>query len=134
MLPFHKGKPLPSIDLVRAQKRGKQYGHASARFNHIQVNVDRDQGINRSKRVWEVLAHELAHCAVPPKDKDNGGRDVHSREFYHCLRDVWQQRWTCQISFAEVSTWGYSVDYIIQRQAEQHIHWVLPTLQKKEVK
>jgi len=133
MLPFHKGKPLPSIDIVRAQNRGAQYGHAKFWANSIQVNVDRDQSINRSKRVWLVLAHELAHCAVPPKRQVHGnGRDVHSREFYHCLRDVWQQRWKCQISFAEVSTWGYSVDYIIERQAEQHIDWVLPTIPKKE--
>ena len=132
MEPFHKGKPLPSIAIVRAQNRGSQYGHASPRRNHIQVNVDIDQSVSRSRRVWEVLAHELAHCAVPPKRKDNGARDVHSREFYHCLRDVWQQRWKCQISFAKVSTWGYSVDYIIQGQAEQHIDWVLPTREKKE--
>jgi hypothetical protein len=128
MQPYHNGKALPSIDIVRAQNRGKQYGHASAGSNHIQVNVDPDQSVNRSRRVWEVLAHELAHCAVPPKRQVNGnGRDVHSREFYHCLRHVWQQRWKCQISFAEVSTWGYSVDYIIQDQAEQHIDWLLPT-------
>ena len=132
MQPYHNGKRLPSIDIVRAQNRGRQYGHASARGNYIQVNVDPDQNVNRSRRVWEVLAHELAHCAVPPKDKGTGARDVHSREFYHCLREVWQKRWKCQISFAKVSTWGYSVDYIIQGQAEQHIDWVLPTRQKKE--
>lgn len=131
MKPYHNGRPLPEINIVRAQNRGRQYGFAMR--NSIQVNVDRDQTIERSKRVWEVLAHELVHCAVPPKATANSKRDdVHSKEFYQCLREVWQQRWKCQISFATVSTWGYSVDYIIQRQAEQHIDWVLPTIEKKE--
>jgi len=128
MKPYHNGRPLPMITIVRAQNRGRQYGHAYS--NSIQVNVDCDQTISRSKRVWEVLAHELAHCAVPPKHTGNSKRDVHSKEFYQCLREVWQQRWKCRISFHEVSTWGYSVDYIIQRQAEHLIDWVLPTIEK----
>ena len=127
MSEYHNGKPLPSITIVRGQNRGRQYGHAVSFLNHIQVNVDLDQSINRSRRVWEVLAHELAHCAVPPKRTDGDRRDVHSREFYHCLRSVWQKRWKCSISFAKVSTWGYSVDYIIQGQAEHLIDWLLPT-------
>jgi len=129
MTPYHNGKPLPKINIVRAQNRGRQHGFALQ--NSIQVNVDRDQTIQRSKRVWEVLAHELAHCAVPPKATANSKRDdVHSKEFYQCLREVWQKRWNCTISFHEVSTWGYSVDYIIQRQAENKIDWVLPTIEK----
>lgn len=131
MTPYHGNRPLPKINIVRAQNRGKQYGHAY--LNTIQVNVDRDQSVNQSKRVWEVLAHELAHCAVPPIYR-NGSRDVHSKEFYHCLRAVWQQRWSCVISFYEVSTWGYSVDTIIQNQGEKYISWVLPTLEKCEAK
>jgi len=131
MLPFHKGKPLPSIDIVRAQNRGAQYGHAKSWANSIQVNVDRDQSVSRSKRVWEVLAHELCHIAVPPIYR-NGSYDVHSREFYHCLRDVWQKRWGCEISFATVSTWGYSVDYIIENEAGDKIKWVLLTRLEKE--
>jgi predicted SprT family Zn-dependent metalloprotease len=130
MKPYHNGRPLPTINIVRAQNRGRQYGHAYR--NSIQVNVDRDQSIKRSKRVWEVLAHELAHCAVPPKHTDNSKRNVHSKEFYQCLRTAWQQRWKCSISFHEVSTWGYSVDYIIQRQAEHLIDWVLPTITNPE--
>ena len=126
MQPYHKGKPLPKIKIVRGKNWGSQYGHAG--FNYIQVNVDRSQSVGRSKRVWEVLAHELCHIAVPPIYR-NGARDVHSREFYQCLKDVWQRRWKCEISFASVSTWGYSVDYIIQRQAEHLIDWVLPTIE-----
>jgi len=128
MKPYHNGRPIPEINIVRAQNRGAQYGHAY--YSTIQVNVDRDQTIQRSKRVWEVLAHELVHCAVPPKHTGNSKRDVHSKEFYQCLREVWQKRWNCTISFHEVSTWGYSVDYIIQRQAEDKIDWVLPTIEK----
>lgn len=128
MQPYHKGKPLPQIKIARGKNWGSQYGYAQSRWNHIQVNVDREQSVGRSKRVWEVLAHELCHCAVPPIYR-NGSRDVHSREFYGCLKDVWQRRWKCEISFAKVSTWGYSVDFIIQRQAEHLIDWVLPTVE-----
>jgi predicted SprT family Zn-dependent metalloprotease len=127
MQPYHKGKRLPSINIVRGQNRGRQYGHAATQRNSIQVNVDLDQDILRSVRVWSVLAHELAHCAVPPKQRAGRGRDTHSKEFYHCLRFVWQKRWKCSISFFEVSTWGYSVDHIIEDQASRHIDWLLPT-------
>ena len=127
MQPYHKGKRLPTINIVRARNIGRQYGHAATQRNSIQVNVDLDQDIMRSKRVWEVLAHELAHCAVPPKQRAGRGRDTHSKEFYHCLRFVWQKRWKCSISFFEVSTWGYSVDHLMAHQAEQHIDWLLPT-------
>ena len=126
MQPYHKGTPLPKIVIARGRNHGSQYGHAGR--NYIQVNVDRSQCVSRSKRVWQVLAHELCHIAVPPIYR-NGARDVHSREFYRCLQDAWQRRWKCEISFAEVSTWGYSVDYIIERQASHLIDWVLPTIE-----
>jgi len=126
MQPYHKGKPLPRIKIARGRNHGSQYGHAG--HNYIQVNVDRSQCVSRSKRVWEVLAHELCHIAVPPIYR-NGSMDVHSREFYRCLQDAWQKRWKCEISFAKVSTWGYSVDYIIERQASHLIDWVLPTIE-----
>lgn len=128
MQPYHNGKPLPKIVIARGRNHGKQVGHASYWKNEIQVNVDRSQCDSRSKRVWTVLAHELCHVAVPPITR-NGRRDSHSREFYHCLRDVWQRRWKCEISFASVSTWGYSVDHIIEHQAEHLIDWVLPTIE-----
>ena len=127
MQPYHNGKRLPTINIVRARNWGSQYGHAEGSLRSIQVNVDLDQDKLRSKRVWEVLAHELAHCAVPPQQREGRGRDTHSRDFYHCLRHVWQERWNCSISFFEVSTWGYSVDHIIRRQAARHIKWLLPT-------
>lgn len=130
MKPYHKGKRLPQIVIARGKNWGSQRGYAQSTWNNIQVNVDRDQSVSRSKRVWQVLAHELCHCAVPPIMR-NGARDVHSREFYHCLRDVWQKRWGCQISFAKVSTWGYSVDYIIQDQASGKIDWLLPSVEKE---
>ena len=129
MQPYHNGKPLPRIVIARGKNWGSQYGHAQRYSNEIQVNVDRDQTPDRSKRVWEVLAHELCHKAVPPIRR-NDAWDVHSREFYHCLRDAWQKRWKCEVSFATVSTWGYSVDYIIQRQARHLIDWGLPTLER----
>lgn len=130
MQPYHNGKPLPRIIIARGKNWGSQGGHAQRYSNEIQVNVDRDQSPNRSRRVWEVLAHELCHKAVPPIYR-NGATDVHSREFYHCLRHAWQKRWKCEISFATVSTWGYSVDHIIQRQAEHLIDWMLPTNEVK---
>ena len=130
MQPYHNGKPLPRIIIARGKNWGSQGGHAQRYSNEIQVNVDRDQSPNRSRRVWEVLAHELCHKAVPPIYR-NGSTDVHSREFYHCLRHAWQKRWKCEISFATVSTWGYSVDHIIQRQAEHLVDWMLPTNEVK---
>ena len=132
MQPYHKGKRLPQIKIARGKNWGSQYGYARSGWNHIQVNVDREQSVQRSKRVWEVLAHELCHCAVPPTlTAGNRNRDTHSREFYHCLRDVWQKRWGCEISFAKVTTWGYSVDHIIQNQAESKIDWLLPSVEKE---
>jgi hypothetical protein len=131
MKPYHKGKGLPQIVIAKGQNRGRQYGYAQSTWNNIQVNVDREQSVSRSKRVWEVLAHELCHCAVPPTRRSDKTRDVHSREFYHCLRDVWQRRWGCEISFAKVSTWGYSVDHIMHGQAEDKINWVLPIVEGK---
>ncbi len=132
MQPYHNGKRLPQIGIARGKNWGSQYGYAQSSWNYIQVNVDREQSVQRSKRVWEVLAHELCHCAVPPTRRSDKTRDVHSREFYHCLRDVWQKRWGCEISFAKVSTWGYSVDYIIQNQGESKIDWLLPSVQKED--
>jgi len=131
MQPYHNGQSLPKIVIGRGRNHGSQYGFAKRHSHQIQVNVDRDQSPSRSRQVWEVLAHELCHKAVPPIFR-NGSWDVHSREFYHCLRDVWQRRWGCEISFATVSTWGYSVDYIIEKQAEHLIDWMLPTLQSSE--
>lgn len=133
MSEFHGGKRLPVINIVRAQNRGSQYGYALPSANQIQVNVDRDQTNYRSRRVWQVLAHELAHCAVPPTRRTGMSRDVHSREFYQCLKVVWQKRWNCTISFAQVSTWGYSVDHIIEAQAEHLIDWKLPTRSTAQV-
>lgn len=123
MEPFHKGRPLPRI--VIAEGRGSQNGHATYWLNQIQINVDREQGEYKGKRVWHVLAHELAHCAAPPVIT-NGNRDVHHRMFYQCLKHAFEKRWKCAISFHEVTTYGYSVDAIIMKQARQHINWELP--------
>jgi len=131
MADWHKGKPLPNITIARGQNRGRQYGRANIPQNnwnigHIQVNVDADQSAMRSKRVWSVLAHELAHIACPPLRTGGTNYDTHHRMFYYCLRHAWQKRWKCDISFAEVRTWGYSVDYIIEGQASKHITFTLP--------
>jgi hypothetical protein len=131
MSDWHKGKPLPNITIARGQNRGRQYGHANIPHNswnigHIQVNVDADQSPTRSKRVWAVLAHELAHIACPPINKGGTNYDTHNRVFYYCLRHAWQKRWKCDISFAQVRTWGYSVDYIIQGQAYPKVNFILP--------
>lgn len=132
MQPYHKGKSFPKIMVARGRNRGRQHGYAQTRWNVIQVNVDREQSQDRSIRVWQVLAHELCHCAVPPiSTADKTNRDSHSRDFYHCLRDVWQKRWDCEISFAKVSTWGYSVDYLIHYQAEHKIDWLLPSAKEE---
>jgi hypothetical protein len=124
MADWHKGKPLPRIHIVRARNWGAQRGYAVS--SSIQVNVDPDQSKMRSRRVWSVLAHELAHCACPPINTGGKKRDTHHRMFYYCLRHVWNKRWNLDISFAEVRTWGYSVDYIIQDQGYHAVDWELP--------
>lgn len=128
---YHNGKPLPRINIAKG--RGSQMGHATYWANSIQINVDAVQDKYSSKRVWQVLAHELAHCAQPPVTKPGSkNHDSHHRKFYYCLRDAFQKRWKCEISFHEVSTWGYSVDHIIMKQAQQHINWELPNQTTKE--
>lgn len=126
MAEWHKGKRLPRIVIADGRNRGSQYGHANINSGSIQVNVDRDQSVMRSKRVWEVLAHELAHIACPPIRRHGKTNDTHHRVFYYCLRHAWQKRWKCEIFFGEVTHWGYSVDWIIQAQASQHITFALP--------
>jgi hypothetical protein len=126
MADWHKGKPLPRINIVRGRNWGSQYGHAEVWRNTIQVNVDAEQSQLRSRRVWSVLAHELAHIACPPISRRGKTDDTHHRVFYYCLRHVWEKRWKCAISFGEVRTWGYSVDYIIEGQASKHITFALP--------
>jgi hypothetical protein len=126
MADWHKGKPLPRINIVRGRNWGSQYGHALPSMGVIQVNVDAHQNELRSKRVWQVLAHELAHIACPPINTGGKKRDTHHRVFYYCLRHAWQKRWKCEIFFTAVTHWGYSVDYIIQGQASKHITFVLP--------
>jgi len=126
MAEWHKGKPLPRINIVRGRNWGSQYGYAQPSWGQIQVNVDACQDGLRSKRVWQVLAHELAHIACPPINTGGKNRDTHHRIFYYCLRHAWQKRWKCEISFGAVTHWGYSVDYIIQGQASKHITFTLP--------
>lgn len=126
MAEWHKGKPLPRINIVRGRNWGSQYGYAQPSWGSIQVNVDREQSQWRSRRVWSVLAHELAHIACPPINTGGKNRDTHHRIFYYCLRHAWQKRWKCEISFGAVTHWGYSVDHIIEAQANQHIQFRLP--------
>ena len=126
MADWHKGKPLPRIEIVRGRNWGSQYGYAFNGWYRIQVNVDAEQSKMRSKRVWSVLAHELAHCACPPIYTGGKNRDTHHREFYRCLRHVWNKRWKLDISFHAVTHWGYSVDYIIQDQGYHAVDWQLP--------
>lgn len=126
MAEWHKGKPLPRINIVRGRNWGSQHGYARPSWGLIQVNVDARQDELRSKRVWQVLAHELAHIACPPINTGGKYRNTHHRIFYYCLRHAWQKRWKCEISFGAVTHWGYSVDYIIQGQASKHITFTLP--------
>ena len=127
MADWHKGKPLPRINIVRGRNWGSQYGHALPSMGVIQVNVDAHQNELRSKRVWQVLAHELAHIACPPINTGGKKRDTHHRVFYYCLRHAWQKRWKCEIFFTAVTQWGYSVDYIIEGQASKPTTSVLPS-------
>jgi len=123
---WHKGKPLPHITIARGQNRGKQYGHAYGHQNRLQINIDPYQTPERSKRAWAVLTHELAHCACPPIKTTGKNRNAHHETFYRCIRHVWNKRWKLDISFHEVTHWGYSVDHIIQKQGYPHVTFTLP--------
>lgn len=126
MKEWHKGKPLPRIEIVRGRNWGAQRGYAFSGWSRIQVNVDADQSPMRSKRVWAVLAHELAHIACPPINTGGKKRDTHHQMFYYCLREAWMKRWNIDIHFRDVKQWGYSVDYIIQDQGYHAVQFVLP--------
>lgn len=123
---WHKGKPLPQITIARGQNRGKQYGHAYTHRNKIQINVDQYQTPERSKRVWAVLTHELAHCACPPINTGGKKDNTHHETFYRCIRHVWNKRWKLDISFHKVTHWGYTVDHIIQNQGYPKVTFTLP--------
>ena len=60
----------------------------------------------------------------------NGKRDVHHREFYKCLKAVTEKRWKTEVSFYEVSgeQYGYSVDYIIERQVKDKVVFPVPSI------
>lgn len=68
---------------------------------------------------WETLAHELVHMAdgrLRTLWLVDERRRPHDEWFYKTLRDVCQRRWRMDISFAEVTRYGYGVDAIIRRQ------------------
>jgi len=116
MYAWHKGKPMPKINIVNARNQ-LGAGHATYWRNEIQVNVNLKQTERSSQWTWHVLAHELAHCACPPV-RTNGKRDVHHKEFYKALKHACEKRWNVSVSFAEVrgEQYGYAVDHIINAQ------------------
>lgn len=126
MADWHKGKPLPRIELVRGRDWGRTGGHAWWSSGRIQVRIDPTQNEWRSKWTWAILAHELAHIACPAIRTEGKNRDPHHRMFYYCLRHTWQKRWKCEINFVEVKRWGYSVDRIIEKQGWKFVQFELP--------
>lgn len=124
MKEWHKGKPLPRIEIVRGRDWGRTRGYAGGR--DIQIGVDPTQNDDRSKWTWALLAHELAHIACPPIYRLDKTDNTHHQMFYYCLREAWMKRWKVDINFREVKQWGYSVDRIIEQQGWHAVRFVLP--------
>lgn len=56
---------------------------------------------------WELLAHEIIHCA---------GYEGHGRDFYMALRWLTEARWKMTLNFCTVTKYGYAVDRLIESQ------------------
>lgn len=112
--------PVPRIERpkVHVEKRdgelwawGSQrgsYAHTTDGFISLRIGAS-----------WETLAHELVHMADRRLNTPwliDERRRPHDEWFYKTLRDVCQRRWRIDISFAEVTRYGYAVDQIIGRQ------------------
>ena len=139
---WHRGKPLPEIIIAIARRESKMgAGWADAPRKHsnwnpkprIQINIPTEIPDDKQWWVWSVLVHELAHIACPPikAETGKGWRDnTHHRVFYYCIRHVWEKRLKCELTFKDVKTWGYSVDHIINKQANHLIKFKLPNHKK----
>lgn len=108
--PYHKGAPMPTIDLRVAPPHGQsQVGTAYYHSNRITVITNRDV-----VEVWLTLLHELTHIAVKSRD----GRH-HDGKFYNTMKDVTERRWKIDISYRDVTRWGYNVDALIKEQLRE---------------
>jgi hypothetical protein len=94
--------------LLAYSRQGGSYAYAGRGYISLRIGAD-----------WETLAHELVHMADrrlrTPWLVDERRRP-HDEWFYKTLRDVCQRRWKVDISFAEVTRYGYEVDRIIAPQ------------------
>lgn len=112
--PWHKGKPLPPVHIVKNTGRGRVgWAHVSQQWKGIYVKKTSNQ-----IDFWTTLLHELTHMAVGSR-KGEATRCWHDREFYMAMREVTQNRWKCKISYAKVGKWGYDVDKIIRVQLRE---------------
>lgn len=130
---WHRGKPLPKIKISytrRKNKIGMGFAHASGKpWGWIQIDLPTEIPDENQWWHWAVLVHELAHHACPPikAETGKGWRDnSHHRVFYYCIRHAWEKRLKCELTFKDVKTWGYSVDRIIEKQANHLVKFKLP--------
>lgn len=61
---------------------------------------------------WELLAHEIIHCA---------GYRGHDRAFYMALRWLTEARWKMTLNFCTVTKYGYAVDRLIESQIKDKV-------------
>ena len=59
---------------------------------------------------WELLAHEIIHCA---------GYEGHGRDFYTALKWLTETRWNITLNFSTVTKYGYAVDRLIEEQIKE---------------
>lgn len=109
--PYHGGRPLPKLDIRDNQViRGNLgWAHVDQQWRGI---VIKKMG---AKDTWMLLLHELGHMAVGVRH-NNGRRSAHDAKLYKAMKDVAERRWKTNISFYEVTSYGYVVDGIISKQ------------------
>lgn len=117
--PYHNGKAIPKIewglknvtinDDGTIMRGGRYAGLAYIGENRIWL---------KAHCSWETLAHELVHMAVGVRRGEHN-RKAHDKVFYDCLRDITQRRFKVNISFFEVTRYGYAVDNMIEYQLVQ---------------
>lgn len=130
--PYHGGKPVPKV-LVQTQHvhYNKKHDYFTIGIHGSYAYITYNQIHLQPKSHWGVLAHELVHCAVGVRRKQNYYA-AHDEVFYKCYKDITERRWKVKISFYGVPKWGYAVDGFIEKQAAEQGAYKFPS-RKKEV-
>ena len=123
---WHRGAPLPKIEVrtgeikeISVGENGTRIFHSlksrqGAAFTHEQPQRIRLAPFSNP----HTLAHELVHCADRIAHPFASRNDHHGERFYRMLKHAVEKRWKVRVSFAQVTKWGYAVDWIMEEQTE----------------